>query len=393
MEINYMITTLLLVIIYASFISLGLPDSLLGSAWPSMHLDLNVSVSYAGAISMMVAGGTIISSFFSVKIIRRFGTGKVTAISVLMTALALLGFSISRNVVFLFIFSIPLGLGAGSVDAALNNFVALHYKARHMSWLHCFWGIGATIGPIIMSYWLGKSDWSSGYRTIGFIQLSLAVILFMSLPIWGKVDKGQSNSSDDENSDLGLRELLKVKGAKFAFLSFFFYCSLESTCGLWGSSFMVFNRGISPEVAARMISLFYMGITFGRFISGFLMIKISTSKMIRIGQGILVVAVILVMLPLKDMFLGMALFLIGVGCAPVFPCLIHQTPEKFGSKISQAMIGVQMACAYASTTFMPPLFGLIADNISIALYPYFLFVALIFMIIMTEALRKTASNV
>ena len=194
-----MITTLLLVIIYASFISLGLPDSLLGSAWPSMHLDLNVSVSYAGAISMMVAGGTIISSFFSVKIIRRFGTGKVTAISVLMTALALLGFSISRNVVFLFIFSIPLGLGAGSVDAALNNFVALHYKARHMSWLHCFWGIGATIGPIIMSYWLGKSDWSSGYRTIGFIQLSLAVILFMSLPIWGKVDKGQSNSSDDEN--------------------------------------------------------------------------------------------------------------------------------------------------------------------------------------------------
>lgn len=384
--------TLLLIIIYASFISLGLPDSLLGSAWPSMYTDIKVSISYAGVISMVIAGGTIISSFFSVKVIRKFGTGKVTAISVLMTALALLGFGVSRSFIFLCLFAIPLGLGAGSVDAALNNFVALHYKARHMSWLHCFWGIGATIGPIIMSYCLNKRDWSLGYKTIGFIQCILAVILFLSLPIWKRVEKKQLDS-DDGNSDLGFRELFKIKGAKFAFLSFFFYCSLESTCGLWGSSFMVLHRGISPEVAARWISLFYMGITFGRFISGFLMIKISTSKMIQIGQGISFVSVILMLLPLSDMVLGIALFLTGVGCAPVFPCLIHQTPEKFGSKISQAMIGIQMASAYASTTFMPPLFGLIADNISIALYPFFLLFSLVFMVIMTETLRKTASNV
>lgn len=383
--------TILLVIIYASFVSLGLPDSLLGSAWPSMYTDLKVSISYAGAVSMLIAGGTIISSFLSVKIIRRFGTGKVTAVSVLMTALALLGFGISKSFIFLCIFSIPLGLGAGSVDAALNNFVALHYKARHMSWLHCFWGVGATIGPVIMSYSLNKSSWGSGYRTIGFIQCVLAVILFLSLPLWKKVGESQSVSTDDENLDLGFRELLKIKGAKFAFMAFFFYCSLESTCGLWGSSFMVLDRGMSPLVAARWTSLFYMGITFGRFLSGFLMIKLSVSKMIRIGQAIIVISVILMILPLKDVFLGMGLFFTGVGCAPVYPCMIHQTPEKFGVKLSQAMIGIQMACAYIGTTFMPPLFGLMADNISISIYPYFLIGALLFMVIMTEGLRKTAS--
>lgn len=382
--------TILLVIIYASFISLGLPDSLLGSAWPTMYMDLKVLVSYAGAISMVVASGTIISSFFSVKIIRRFGTGKVTAFSVLMTAVALLGFSVSKNYIFLCIFSIPLGLGAGSVDAALNNFVALHYKARHMSWLHCFWGVGATVGPIIMSYCLKKRNWSLGYRTIGLIQITLAAILFISLPIWKKVGKSQSNSSDNASSDLGFRELLKIKGAKFAFLSFFFYCALESTCGLWGSSFLVLQRGISPEIAARWISMFYMGITFGRFVSGFLMIKISTSKMIRIGQGIIFTSVLLMMLPIRDMFLGWALFFTGVGCAPIFPCMIHQTPEKFGAELSQAVIGIQMASSNVGTVFMPPFFGLIADKISIALYPYFLCMSLIFMIVMTEGVRKVS---
>ena len=383
--------TILLIIIYASFISLGLPDSLLGSAWPSMYTNLEVSVSYAGAISMLVAGGAITSSFFSVKIIQKFGTGKVTAVSVFMTAFALLGFGISKSFIFLCIFSIPLGLGAGSVDAALNNFVALHYKARHMSWLHCFWGVGATIGPIIMSFNLHKSGWRSGYTTVGFIQCSLAAILFLSLPIWNKIGKIQSDSSDDESSDFSFRELIKIKGAKFAFLAFFFYCSLESTCGLWGSSFMVLDRGMSPLDAARWTSLFYMGITFGRFITGFLMIKISASKMIQIGQGIIIISAILILLPLKDTFLGMGLFFIGVGCAPVFPCMIHQTPKKFGVELSQAMIGIQMACAYIATTFMPPLFGLMADKISISLYPYFLIISLIFMVVMTEGLRKKVS--
>lgn len=383
--------TILLIIIYASFISLGLPDSLLGSAWPSMYTDLEVSVSYAGAISMLIAGGAITSSFFSVKIIQKFGTGKVTAVSVFMTALALLGFGISKSFIFLCVFSIPLGLGAGSVDAALNNFVALHYKAKHMSWLHCFWGVGATIGPVIMSFNLHKSGWGSGYTMVGFIQCSFAVILFLSLSVWKKVEKSQLDSSDDEKINFGFGELLKIKGTKFAFLAFFFYSSLEATCGLWGSSFMVLDRGISPLVAAGWTSLFYMGLTFGRFVSGFIMIKISSTKMIQIGQGIIIASVILMLLPLKDMFLGMGLFFIGVGCAPVFPCMIHQTPKKFGVRLSQAMIGIQMACAYIGTTFMPPLFGLMADDISIALYPYFLMVALVFMVIMTEGLRRTES--
>ncbi len=382
---------ILLIIIYASFISLGLPDSLLGSAWPSMYTDLGVSVSYAGVISMLVAGGAITSSFFSVKIIQKFGTGKVTAISVFMTAFALLGFGISRNFVFLIIFSIPLGLGAGAVDAALNNFVALHYKARHMSWLHCFWGVGATIGPIIMSFNLHRRGWRSGYTTVGLIQCSLTVILFLSLPIWNKVGKTSSNCSNNVSSDFSFKELIKIRGAKFAFLAFFFYCSLESTCGLWASSFMVLNRGMSPLDAASWASLFYMGITFGRFITGFLMIKISTSKMIQIGQGIITVSILLILLPFRDVFLGVGLFFIGVGCAPIFPCMIHQTPEKFGTNLSQAMIGIQMACAYVATTFMPPLFGLMADNISISLYPYFLIISLISMVVMTEGLRKTAN--
>ncbi len=385
--------TVLLVIIYISFISLGLPDALLGAAWPSMYQDMNVPVSYAGAISMTIAGGTIISSLFSAKIIRKLGTGKVTAISVLMTALSLLGFSISKSFVFLFVFSVPLGLGAGSVDAALNNFVALHYKARHMSWLHCFWGVGATVGPVIMSYCLTKNGtWTSGYKTIGIIQLILVVILFISLPLWRKLEKTEVHNEDDKGSDLGLGRLIKIKGAKFALIAFFFYCSLEATCGLWGSSFMVLSRGISPEVAAQWISLFYMGITFGRFVSGFLTIKISSSRMIQIGQVLIAVAIILILLPSKGFVLCTGLFLAGMGCAPIYPCMIHQTPENFGRELSQAMIGMQMACAYVGTTFMPPLFGLLAEKVSIALYPYYLLAVLVFMAITTEILRKTVKK-
>lgn len=386
--------TILLIIIYMSFISLGLPDAVLGSAWPSMYKGLNVPVSYAGVISMIISGGTIISSLFSARIIRKFGTGKVTAISVLMTALSLLGFGISKSFIFLCIFSIPLGLGAGSVDVALNNFVALHYKARHMSWLHCFWGIGATIGPVIMSYSLIKNNaWGSGYKLVGFIQCILVVILFLSLPLWGRVAKGKSHSSEDKSSELRFGQLIKIKGAKSAFITFFCYCTLEGTCGLWGSSFMVFNRGISPDVAAQWISLFYLGITFGRLVSGFLSIKISSPKMIRIGEGIIVISIILILVPLGDLVLRIGLFLIGVGCAPIFPSMLHQTPENFGSELSQSMIGIQMACAYIGATFMPALFGLLAENITIALFPYYLMITLVFMVIMTENLRKSVRSV
>lgn len=384
-----MILTLLLIIIYLSFISLGLPDSLLGSAWPSMYLRMGVPISYAGIISMIVAGGTIIASFFSEKIIRYLKTGKVTAISVLMTAVALFGFSISRNFIELCIWAVPLGLGAGSVDAALNNYVALHYKAKHMSWLHCFWGIGATTGPIIMSIFLQHGGaWNLGYLTISIIQFCLVAVLFISMPLWKKVVDESALTEEAERPSLKFAELLKLPGAKPALVSFFCYCSVESTAGLWGSSFLVIVKGITAETAARWISLFYFGITFGRFLSGFITLKLNQRQMVRMGQAILACGVMLLFLPLGNLVLITGFFLVGLGCAPIYPSLLHETPVNFGSEYSQAIMGIQMACAYVGTTFMPPLFGMIAANITYKLFPAYLGILLLMMIVMVESLNK-----
>ncbi|NTV91055.1 MAG: MFS transporter, partial [Clostridiales bacterium] len=251
--------TILLVIIYLSFISLGLPDALLGSAWPSMYGQLQVPVSYAGIISMVITGGTIISSLFSDKLIRRLGTGRVTTLSVLMTAVALFGFSTSRSFPLLLLWALPYGLGAGSVDTALNNFVALHYKARHMSWLHCFWGVGATLGPYIMGFCLTRNlGWNSGYRIIFIIQILLTAVLFFSLPLWKNSDGKLSEAHHSEKS-LKIKELLKLAGAKPALVAFFCYCGLETTAGLWGSSYLVIARGVAADAAAKWIALFYLG--------------------------------------------------------------------------------------------------------------------------------------
>lgn len=384
-----MVLTLLLIIIYLSFISLGLPDSLLGSAWPSMYLRMGVPVSYAGIVSMIIAGGTIIASFFSEKIIRRLGTGKVTVISVSMTAVALFGFSLSHNFFELCIWAIPLGLGAGSVDAALNNYVALHYKAKHMSWLHCFWGIGATTGPVIMSFFLQYGGrWNRGYLTIGIIQFCLVAVLFFSLPLWKKVGEESAQVGEKQKSSLKLNELLKLPGAKPALVSFFSYCSLEATAGLWGSSYLVIAKGITAETAAKWISLFYFGITFGRFLSGFITMKLNQRQMIRLGQAILAGGVILLFLPFGNFVLLAGFFLIGLGCAPIYPSLLHETPVNFGSEHSQAIMGIQMACAYVGSTFMPPLFGLLAAYLNYTLFPVYLGIILLVMIAMVEALNK-----
>jgi fucose permease len=384
-----MVLTLLLIIIYLSFISLGLPDSLLGSAWPSMYVRMGVPVSYAGIVSMIVAGGTIIASFFSEKIIRRLGTGKVTVISVSMTAVALFGVSVSRNFFELCIWAVPLGLGAGSVDAALNNYIALHYKAKHMSWLHCFWGIGATTGPVIMSYCLQYGGrWNQGYLTIGIIQFCLVAVLFLSLPLWKKVGEESAQLEETPKSSLKLGELLKLPGAKPALVSFFCYCSLEATAGLWGSSYLVIVKGIAAETAAKWISLFYFGITFGRFLSGFITMKLNQRQMIRLGQAILACGVMLLLLPFGSLLLLAGFFLIGLGCAPIYPSLLHETPVNFGSEHSQAIMGIQMACAYVGTTFMPLLFGMLAAHISYTLFPIYLGILLLLMIAMVEALHK-----
>ncbi|MDR1230568.1 MAG: MFS transporter [Spirochaetaceae bacterium] len=386
-----MFTTFLLIIIYLSFISLGLPDSLLGSAWPSMYNSLNVPLHYAGFISMIIAGGTVISSIFSEKIIRRFGTGVVTAVSVLMTAMALIGFSVSHVFMALCLFAIPLGLGAGSVDAALNNYVALHYKARHMSWLHCFWGIGASIGPIIMSLFLIRNNsWNLGYRTIGIIQICLVVLLFVSLPLWRNK---KENETAAKNEPVKFTQLFRIAGVKQVLIAFFCYCSIETVTGLWGSSYLVTVKNISPEIAAQWIALYYIGITAGRFISGFVTMKLSNRQMIRLGQGIIAGGIIVLVLPFGNYTLLSGLFMIGLGCAPIYPSLIHETPKNFGKEYSQGIIGIQMASAYIGTTLMPPIFGRIASETNFNMFPIFIGIILILKIIMVEVLNKKIDNI
>ena len=384
----------LLSLIYLAFISLGLPDALLGSAWPIMHGELNVPISYAGFISMIIAGGTIISSFFSDRIIKKSGTGLVTAISVGMTAFALLGFSVSTKFWMLCLFSIPYGLGAGSVDAALNNFVALHYKARHMSWLHCFWGIGATLGPVIMGQCLiNQNSWTLGYVVVSLIQIGLTIFLFCSLSIWKKASKTTEEQKEEISKSLSLKELINLPKAKSALVGFFCYCALESSAGLWGASYMVLERNIQPEIAAKWISTFYFGITIGRFLSGFITLKLSSQNMVRLGQFVLLLGVIIILLPTSINFLLVVGFLfIGLGCAPIYPSMLHSTPENFGKDVSQSIMGKQMASAYVGSTFMPPVVGFLVDNLSPKLFPFILFLILVLMFFMTERLYKFSSK-
>lgn len=380
--------SLLLAIIYIAFISLGLPDALLGSAWPSMHGQLNVPVSYAGIVSMIISGGTIISSLLSDKMTRKLGTGKVTAISVALTAVSLLGFSLSRSFIMLCVIALPYGLGAGAVDAALNNYVALHYKARHMSWLHCFWGIGATVGPYIMGACLtGGLKWFSGYRVISVLQMVLTAVLFLSLPLWKKTES-EEEEEGKEQKHMGMLQLFKLPGVKEVLISFFCYCAVEQTAGLWGASYMVMERGMSAETAAKWASLFYLGITIGRFICGFIAMKLTDKAMIRLGQGIIAAGILLLILPLGNLIMCIGLIMIGLGCAPIYPSLIHETPSNFGAGLSQALIGMQMAFAYVGTTLMPPLFGALAGITSIKLYPFYLLVITVLMVWMVEKLNR-----
>jgi len=384
-----MASIILLIIIYISFISLGLPDSLLGSAWPSMYSGLNVPLHYAGYISMIVASGTVISSVFSERIIRRLGTGVVAAFSVLMTAVALLGFSLFPVFVLLCLCAIPLGLGAGSIDAALNNYVALHYKAKHMNWLHCFWGVGASIGPIIMSYFLiSGSSWSLGYRTIGLIQSILVAVLFITISLWGKNKSQKNNEIKETRQGIQFSELFHTVGVKPILVAFFCYCSIETTVGLWGSSFLVIEKNIAPEIAARWISLYFIGITSGRFISGFLTMKFTNCQMVRLGQAFIACGIIALLLPFGRALLLPGFFIIGLGCAPIYPSLLHETPRNFGSEKSQAIMGIQMASAYIGTTFMPPLFGRVASYLSFNIFPIFIGGILLLNILMVELLNK-----
>ncbi len=384
--------SILLAIIYLAFISLGLPDSLLGSAWPVMYRDLNAPISCAGMISMTIAAGTILSSLFSDKLTRKLGPGRVTAFSVLLTALALFGFSVSRSVVLLFLLAVPYGLGAGAIDAALNNYVALHYSSRHMNWLHCFWGVGASISPYIMGYAIGSGHgWRKGYGIVSVIQIVITVILFLSLPLWeknGRKDEGSSGKEEEHPAGLKLREAWKIKGVPFILFAFFGYCAFETTCGLWASSYLVGYRGLDSQTAARVAALFYLGITVGRFVSGFVADKAGDRRMIRIGLVTVTAGIVLIALPVPANMTALAgLVITGIGAAPIYPAIIHATPDNFGEENSQAIIGIQMASAYVGSTFMPPVFGLLAEHVSMGLYPYYLAAFVVLTIFMIEGLN------
>ncbi len=381
--------TALLVIIYISFISLGLPDSLLGSGWPIMQKDLSAAFSMAGYLSMTVCAGTIISSLFSNRLIAKFGTGKVTTVSVFTTALALVGYSFSPNIYLLFVMAIPLGLGAGSVDAALNNFVALHYKSKHMSWLHCFWGIGATTGPAIMSiFLLQQGGWRKGYVTIAIIQFAVTLLLFVTLPLWKKGEKIIVATDTPKQKTLSNREVLKIPNVKLALVSFVFFCATELTTGLWSSSYLVSTKGLSPSLAARWAAYFYAGITVGRFLSGFLSIKVKSHTLIRSGQLLCVLGAITLMLPLPTYFSMVGIILLGLGTSPIYPSMLHETPNRFGASVSGAVMGLQMAFAYIGSTLFPPLFGVIASHTSVKIFPYFLMICVLVMLLASELLQK-----
>ena len=377
---------LLLPIIYLAFISLGLPDSLLGSAWPSLYPVLGVPVSSMGLLSMLTSLGTIVSSLQSDRLTRTFGTGKVTAFSTALTALALFGFSVSRSFWMLCLWAVPYGLGAGSIDAALNNYVALHYKSRHMSWLHCMWGVGTVISPMLMSRALSAGQgWSSGYRTVACLQTVIAAILFCSLPLW-KGRAASADSPDPAAKALRLGEVFRIPGAKEVMACFFCYCALETTAGNWASSYLTLTKGVPAETAAAFAGLFYTGITVGRALCGFITFKLNDTQMIRLGQGVLAAGVAALFLPAPRILSLAGLVLIGVGCAPIYPSIIHSTPDHFGADKSQAVIGIQMASAYVGNLVMPPLFGLIANRITPALFPVYLLVLLGIMAFMHEQL-------
>lgn len=390
--------TFFLIIIYLAFISLGLPDSLLGTAWPVMRLDLEAPLAAAGIISMTISGGTILSSLASGYIINKLGTGKVTLISCLVTASALLGFALSPSFIWLIVLAIPLGLGAGTVDSALNNYVATHYQARHMSWLHCFWGVGATLGPIIMGAYIQQGDsWKSGYKTVSILQFALTIVLLITLPLWKRSEKAER--LDKAGSELlnivekgeeitqTNTSIFKIKGLWLSLVSFLFYCGAEATMGLWGSSFLVQVKNLPPATAAQWVSMYYGGITIGRLITGFLTMRVSNPKIIRIGHFIALFGAALLLLPLPAVFSFVGFLLIGLGCAPIFPSMLHETPVRFGKENSGKIMGYQMAFAYTGSTFLPPVLGLIASYSSMVIMPFFVVVYVIAMLLGTERIN------
>lgn len=389
--------TLFLALIYAAFISLGLPDSLLGVSWPLMQPELHVPYSLAGVISMVGCGGTILSSFFSGPIIRRLGTANVTRISVAMTAAALFGFSFSPSFLWLLVAAVPLGLGAGAVDSALNHFVAARYEAHHMNWLHCCWGIGAMSGPLIFSGITAQGGgWRSGYLAVSAIQSCLVALLFASGPLWRWADRerppAQPDSGPAQPADAGLFSVFKLRGALPVLLAFFLYCGAESTVGLWGSSFLVKSKGFDVSTAAFWVSMFYGSLTAGRFISGFAAMKMSNPFLIRTGLLTILSGAALLFLPSPAAFSPLGFVLIGLGCAPIYPSMLHETPRRFGANQAPTLMGMQLAVAYSGATFLPPAFGFATSGDHLALFPFAILLYAIVMLTCSELTNRSLAR-
>ena len=435
----------LLPIIYLAFISLGLPDSAIGSAWPTMAPSLGAGISWVGVVTMIISAGTIVSSLMSVRVVERFGTGRVTVASVALTAAALVGFSQSQAFWQLCLWAVPYGLGAGAVDAALNAFVAVHYESQHMSWLHCMWGVGASGGPMVMAQCLERSTWSTGFLVLGGIQVGIALVLTLSLPLWrdrklprvsgrragreaaigaapeaalprgeaahgagaralpgataaagaGEVPgaaaaSGAGGTSDGTRGKLPARrtraQLLRIPGVKAVLVSFFCYSAFEATCGNWAATFCTLARGIDAQTAASWAALFYMGITAGRAVSGFISLKVNDRNMIRLGQALIAVAFVCVLMP-GDTALFAGLVLMGCGCAPIYPSTIHATPARFGEELALELTGMQMAFAYIGSLAMSPLFGVLAQFVGAWIYPWYLVLFLVGMVVTGERLN------
>ena len=379
--------SLLLAIIYLAFISLGLPDSLLGAGWPTIHAEMGVPISYMGMVTMLISASTIASSLLCDRVVARLGTYRITTISIGLTSLAMLGFSQAEEFWQLCLLAIPYGLGAGAIDASLNNYVATHYNSRHMSWLHCFWGVGTIVSPNVMSLALARSVWQDGYKAIGILQLCILFIVAISAPLW----RAGGNKNDPATAVLpiGIRGAVKIKGALPVFIGFLAYCATESTAMLWTSSYFEGVFGMAKDKAAALGSIFFIGMTVGRFISGFIADRLGDSRMIRLGGVIALLGIILAALPFKSVAI-LGFIIIGLGCAPIYPSIVHSTPARFGAERSQSIIGIQMASAYLGSTLMPPLFGLIAENISLTLMPLYLaFFMIIMLLLLTYADRLT----
>ncbi|CQR56314.1 MFS transporter [Paenibacillus riograndensis] len=390
--------TVFLIIIYLAFISLGLPDSMIGAAWPMMRPDFGAPVDAAGLLSMIVVAGTIVSSLASSVVLNKLGTGKVTFISVAVTAVALLGFSYSPSILWLAVLSFPLGLGAGSIDAGLNNYVATHYKAHHMSWLHCFWGVGAMLGPIIMSRYIAAGDsWRQGFLTVSLIQFALVILLFMALPLWKRAEPADQVPDGQIQQEIISPQVpgtgvLRIKGVKLALTTFLFYCGVEATLGLWGSSFLVNVKELSAATAAGWVSLYYGGITVGRLITGFVTFRFNNRQLIRTGILVSLLGALLLVLPLPAIFSLFGFILVGLGSAPIFPCMLHETPARFGKEHSQKIMGYQMAMAYTGGAFLPPMLGWIAARSSFMILPFMLVGYIIVMLISSEKINAVMKN-